>query len=184
MKGVLSMAIGTEKKISSEIRFQGKLITVTYDIAQLENGKEAWREVVHHPGASAIILQRQDGTIVMEQQYRYALSEILLEIPAGKLDAGEDPLACAKRELQEETGYTALHWKYLGPIATSPGFSNEVIHVYFAQDEEQGENHLDEDEFVDLVYYTKEELLKLIQEGRLKDAKSLAAIMMALPYLK
>lgn len=178
------MSVGIEKKISSEVCFPGKMITVTYDVAQLENGREAWREVVHHPGASAVILQKKDGTIVMEYQYRYALAEILLEIPAGKLDQGEDPIICAKRELQEETGYVAEHWTALGSIATSPGFCNEIIHIYFATDESKGENHLDDDEFVDLVYYTKEELLTMIRDGRLKDAKSISALMMAMPYLK
>ena len=95
-----------ERKLSSEMKFDGKLIKVTYDIAEV-NGKEAWREVVHHPGASAVVAIDENNRIIMEKQFRYALNDYLLEIPAGKLDAGEDPLVCAKRELEEETGIIA-----------------------------------------------------------------------------
>ena len=98
-----------ERTLSSDMKFDGKLIKVTYDMAEV-NGKQAWREVVHHPGASAVVAVTDDGKIVMEKQYRYALQQTLLEIPAGKLDGDEDPLVCAKRELEEETGYRASTW--------------------------------------------------------------------------
>ena len=172
-----------ERKLSSEMKFDGKLIKVTYDIADV-NGKEAWREVVHHPGASAVIAIDEDNRIIMEKQFRYALNDYLLEIPAGKLDAGEDPLVCAKRELEEETGIIASEWISLGTIATSPGFCNEVIHLYVAKGLSKGEIHWDEDEYVEVERYTFDELLQRIKEEKIKDSKTLSALLLAMPYLK
>ena len=172
-----------EHKLSSEMKFDGKLIKVTYDIADV-NGKEAWREVVHHPGASAIVAIDEENRIIMEKQFRYALSDYLLEIPAGKLDKGEDPLVCAKRELEEETGIIASEWISLGTIATSPGFCNEVIHLYVAKGLSKGEIHWDEDEYVEVERYTFDELLQRISEEKIKDSKTLSALLLAMPYLK
>ena len=172
-----------EHKLSSEMKFDGKLIKVTYDVAEV-NGKEAWREVVHHPGASAVVAIDEDNRIIMEKQFRYALNDYLLEIPAGKLDAGEDPLVCAKRELEEETGIIASEWISLGTIATSPGFCNEVIHLYVAKGLSKGEIHWDEDEYVEVERYTFDELLQCIKEEKIKDSKSLSALLLAMPYLK
>ena len=172
-----------ERKLSSEMKFDGKLIKVTYDVAEV-NGKEAWREVVHHPGASAVVAIDDDGRIIMEKQFRYALNDYLLEIPAGKLDAGEDPLVCAKRELEEETGIVASEWISLGTIATSPGFCNEVIHLYVAKGLSKGEIHWDEDEYVEVEHYTFDELLQRIKDETIKDSKTLSALLLAMPYLK
>lgn len=178
------MSIVREIKKFSELKFDGKLIKVTYDVAQVADGRDAWREVVRHPGASAIIVIDDKNRIVMERQFRYALDEALLEIPAGKLNPGEDPLLCAKRELQEETGYFATEWIPLGTIATSPGFCDEVLHLYVAKNLTMGETHMDPDEFVELEYYTFDELMTAIKKEKIKDGKSLAAIALALPYLK
>lgn len=172
-----------ERKLSSEMKFDGKLIKVTYDVAEV-NGKEAWREVVHHSGASAVVAIDEENRIIMEKQFRYALNDYLLEIPAGKLDAGEDPLVCAKRELEEETGIVASEWISLGTIATSPGFCNEVIHLYVAKGLSKGEIHWDEDEYVEVERYTFDELLQRIKEEKIKDSKSLSALLLAMPYLK
>ena len=172
-----------ERKLSSEMKFDGKLIKVTYDVAEV-NGKEAWREVVHHPGASAVVAIDEENRIIMEKQFRYALNDYLLEIPAGKLDAGEDPLVCAKRELEEETGIIASEWISLGTIATSPGFCNEVIHLYVAKGLSKGEIHGDEDEYVEVERYTFDELLQRIKDEKIKDSKSLSALLLAMPYLK
>ncbi len=172
-----------ECKLSSEMKFDGKLIKVTYDIADV-NGKEAWREVVHHPGASAVVAIDEDNRIIMEKQFRYALNDYLLEIPAGKLDVGEDPLVCAKRELEEETGIIATEWISLGTIATSPGFCNEVIHLYVAKGLSKGEIHWDEDEYVEVERYTLDELLQRIKEETIKDSKTLSALLLAMPYIK
>lgn len=172
-----------EHKLSSEMKFDGKLIKVTYDVAEV-NGKEAWREVVHHPGASAVVAIDDDGRIIMEKQFRYALNDYLLEIPAGKLDAGEDPLVCAKRELEEETGIIASEWISLGTIATSPGFCNEVIHLYVAKGLSKGKIHWDEDEYVEVERYTFDELLQRIKDETIKDSKTLSALLLAMPHLK
>lgn len=173
-----------EKKIDSKVVFPGKMITVTYDTVELENGREAWREVVRHPGASAVLVILDDGSILLERQYRYALGKDILEIPAGKLDKGEDPFTCAQRELKEETGYEAKRWHYMGSIYTGPGFCDEVIHLYVAKDLVKGENHLDEDEFVELEIYSKEEVFEMIRKGELNDSKTLAALCIGLPYLE
>ncbi len=172
-----------ERKLSSEMKFDGKLIKVTYDVAEVD-GKEAWREVVHHPGASAVVAIDEENRIIMEKQFRYALNDYLLEIPAGKLDKGEDPLVCAKRELEEETGIIASEWISLGTIATSPGFCNEVIHLFVAKGLSKGEIHWDEDEYVEVERYTFDELLQRIKEEKIKDSKSLSALLLAMPYLK
>lgn len=172
-----------ECKLSSEMKFDGKLIKVTYDVADV-NGKEAWREVVHHPGASAVVAIDEENRIIMEKQFRYALNDYLLEIPAGKLDKGEDPLVCAKRELEEETGIIASEWISLGTIATSPGFCNEVIHLFVAKGLSKGEIHWDEDEYVEVERYRFDELLQRIKEEKIKDSKSLSALLLAMPYLK
>ena len=139
---------------------------------------------MHHPGASAVIAIDEDNRIIMEKLFRYALNDYLLEIPAGKLDAGEDPLVCAKRELEEETGIVASEWISLGTIATSPGFCNEVIHLYVAKGLSKGEIHWDEDEYVEVERYTFDELLQRIKEEKIKDSKSLSALLLAMPYLK
>ena len=172
-----------ERKLSSEMKFDGKLIKVTYDVAEV-NGKEAWREVVHHPGASAVVAIDENNRIIMEKQFRYALNDYLLEIPAGKLDKGEDPLVCAKRELEEETGIIASEWISLGTIATSPGFCNEVIHLYVAKGLSKGEIHWDEDEYVEVERYTFDELLQCINEETIKDSKTLSALLLAMPYIQ
>lgn len=177
------MSLHREKQVSSEMKFDGRLIKVTFDVADV-NGKEAWREVVHHPGASAIVVIDDKGRIVMERQFRYALDRGLLEIPAGKLDGAEDPLHCAKRELEEETGYKASEWIPLGTIATSPGFCNELIHLYVAKGLSKGETNWDDDEYVELEYYTFEELMDAIRKEEIKDAKTFAALALAMPYLK
>ena len=177
------MSLHREKQISQEMKFDGRLIKVTFDVADV-NGKEAWREVVHHPGASAIVVIDDQGRIVMERQFRYALDRGLLEIPAGKLDGAEDPLHCAKRELEEETGYKASEWISLGAIATSPGFCNEVIHLYVAKGLSKGETNWDDDEYVELEYYTFDELMEAIRKEEIKDAKTLAALALAMPYIK
>ena len=177
------MSLHREKQISSEMKFDGRLIKVTFDVADV-NGKEAWREVVHHPGASAIVVIDDQGRIVMERQFRYALDRGLLEIPAGKLDGAEDPLHCAIRELEEETGYKASEWISLGAIATSPGFCNEVIHLYVAKGLSKGETNWDDDEYVELEYYTFDELMEAIRKEEIKDAKTLAALALAMPYIK
>ena len=141
-----------EKKISSEAVFDGVLLHVRKDNVELPNGHESVREWTEHPGASAVIPLLPDNQIILVRQFRYAVGKVTLEVPAGKLDkVGEDPLECAKRELSEETGYTAGKiWK-LTTIATTVGFSNEYIHLYAASDLTAGAIHPDSDEFINVV---------------------------------
>lgn len=173
-----------EKQLSTENKFTGRMISVFYDIVELSDGRKSYREVVRHPGACAIIAQLPNGKIILEKQYRYAIAKSLIELPAGKIDKGEDHFICAKRELKEETGYIAKTWKYLGPLAMSAGFSDEIIHLYFATDLIVGEAELDEGEFLEVHQYTKDEVLQMIYKNEIIDSKTIAGILKALPYLK
>ena len=168
-----------EKKISSEDVFDGVLLHVKKDVVKLPNGHTAPREWIKHPGASAIVPIFPDGKIILVKQFRYPVNQITLEIPAGKLDIeGEDPIACANRELSEETGYTAKKiWK-LGKIATTVGFSNEWIHLYAAEDLKSGKQHTDEDEFINCIKVPLDEAIKMIDEVKIFDSKSIIAILL------
>lgn len=169
-----------ETLISKEHVFDGQLLKVRKDTVLLPNGKEAVREWIQHPGAVAVVPILEDGRIVMVKQFRYPVGKVTLEIPAGKLDKGEDPDKCALRELKEETGYTPKTIKKLTTIGTTMAFSNEVIHLYVAEGLIEGEQCLDEDEFLHVEKYEIEEIKKMIREEQIYDAKSLVAILMTL----
>ena len=164
-----------EKIINKEDIFKGKIIDVKMLDVELPNGKMAKREVVYHNGAVGILALKKDKLIMVEQ-YRTAIDDILLEIPAGKLDGDEDPLECAHRELREETGYVAEHMEYIGEIVTSAGFCNEIIKLYCATDLKYVGDDRDEDEFLNLKEMTVEELKGLIREGKIIDSKTLSAM--------
>lgn len=168
-----------EKFIKSEVVFEGNLLTVRRDTVELPNGKHATRELIQHPGAVAVVPIRNDGKILLVRQFRYPVDQLTLEIPAGKLDSGEAPEACAKRELEEETGYKAKKLRLLSSILTTPGFTNEVIHLYLAEDLVLAEQCPDEDEFIDVEVFTKEEIRKMIENGTICDAKSLLGLLLA-----
>ncbi len=165
----------SEKVLNSSKRFEGKILKLYVDEVELPNGHRSFREVVRHPGASAVIVLLDDGRIVLERQFRYPINEILWEIPAGKLDKDEDPLECAKRELLEETGISASKWQKLGHIYTTPGFSDEKIHLYFASGISNGSRHLDEDEFLEIRYFKVEEVEEMIMKNEITDSKTIAA---------
>ena len=168
-----------EKKRKSETIFDGCLLHVKRDTVELPNGKEAVREWIRHPGASSVIPLLQDGRVILVRQYRYPVERVTLEVPAGKLDApDEDPLLCAKRELAEETGYTAGKITKLTTIATTVGFSNEYIHLYAAEDLVPGKQHTDEDEFINVVKIPLQEAVDMAQDGRIFDAKSVVSILL------
>lgn len=169
-----------EKQISREEIFQGVALHVVKDEILLPNGQRSIREISLHNGAAAIIPILPDGRVIMERQYRYAHGRVMLEIPAGKLDTpDEDPLDAAKRELREETGAVAQKYTFLGKIAPSPALINEVIYVYMAEDISFGENELDEGEFLDVEYYTLDELHEMVMRGEITDAKTQIAILKA-----
>lgn len=168
-----------ETKLDSEDIFDGKLLHIKKDKVRLPNGSEAYREWVKHPGAAAVIPLTDAGEVILVRQYRYPIDEVTLEIPAGKLDApGEDPLECAKRELGEETGYSATEYKFLAKLATSVGFSNEVIYIYAARGLASGQQHTDDDEFINVVKVPLAEAVEMVLDGRINDGKSITAIFM------
>ena len=167
-----------EHYISNERVFSGRLLKVELDYVKLPNGTESTREYIRHPGAVAIVPVLDDGRIVLVKQCRYPLGTVMWEIPAGKLDHGEneDPLECAKRELSEETGYDASNWQKLLSIATTPGFSDEIIHLYKAWGLTAHNQHTDEDEFIGVEAFTPEQIKTMILNGELYDAKTLCAL--------
>ena len=168
----------TEKKLSSEEIFDGVAIHLFRDEILLPNGKTGVREVIRHPGAVCVLPIKDDGNVIFVNQFRYAFNKVTLEIPAGKLDHGEneDPLECAKRELSEETGYDAANWQKLISIATTPGFSDEIIHLYKAWGLTAHSQHTDEDEFIGVQAFTPEQVKTMILNGELYDAKTLCAL--------
>jgi ADP-ribose pyrophosphatase len=168
-----------EQKISSQNVYDGKLLHVKCDQVRLPNGREAAREWIQHPGAAAVLPVLPDGRIVLVRQYRYPIQAVTLEIPAGKMDVvGEDPLGCAKRELQEETGYTATIFTPLITLATTVGFSNERIHLFLARGLTAGEASPDEDEFIHVVRIPLTDAVQMVYEGQIVDAKSITAILL------
>ena len=174
-----------EKQISREEIFKGVALHVVKDEILLPDGKKSIREISLHNGAAAIIPILPDGRVIMERQFRYAHGKVMLEIPAGKLDTpDEPPLEGAKRELLEETGAVAEKYTYLGAIAPSPALINEVIHVYMAEGITFGERKLDEGEFLDVEYYTLDQLHAMVMSGEITDAKTQIAILKAKELLK
>jgi ADP-ribose pyrophosphatase len=165
----------SEKTIKKETIYDGKVINVTKDEVRCPNGETSIREIVHHRGGVAILFM-VDGKFIFEKQFRYALNEEIIEMPAGKLEKGETPLEAAKRELLEETGYRPLDMIHLGDSYPTPGYSSEVIHLYYCPKAVKEERHLDSDESIDLIYLSLEEVEKLLQENKIKDSKSIAAI--------
>ncbi|WP_256757209.1 NUDIX hydrolase [Cohnella sp. WQ 127256] len=164
-----------EETLESKPIFQGKIISLQVDTVRLPNGETSTREIVRHPGAVAVVAIVDNKMLVVEQ-FRKPLEKLQVEIPAGKLDAGEEPEAAARRELEEETGYRARSIEHLQSFSTSPGFADEIVHVYFTDDLEQGDVHLDEDEFLTCEAITLEQAQAYIKEGRICDAKTLLAV--------
>ncbi len=175
----------SEKQISREEIFAGVALHVVRDQILLPDGTRSVREISLHNGAAAVIPILPDGRVIMERQFRYAHGKVMLEIPAGKLDTpDEPPLEGAKRELLEETGAAAEKYTYLGSIAPSPALINEVIHVYLAEGISFGESRLDEGEFLEVEYYTLDELYDMVMSGEIVDAKTQIAILKAREILK
>ena len=168
-----------EKKISSERIYEGAILNVRRDKVTAVKG-EAYREIIEHNGAVAMVPITNEGKVVMVKQFRYACGRAVLEIPAGKIDAGEtDPSAVAARELKEETGYTADNIISLGKINTSAAYSEEMISLYLMTGLTDGEQHLDEDEALDVIEIPFEEACDMAASGKLIDAKTIAALLMA-----
>lgn len=174
-----------EKKISGEKVFDGVLLHVRKDEVELPNGHRATREWIKHPGAASVIPLLPDNQIILVRQFRYPVNQVTLEVPAGKLDSeDEDPYVCAKRELSEETGYTAGKLQKLTTIATTVGFSNEFIHLYAATDLRPGKQHPDSDEFINVVKIPLTAALHMVETGKIIDAKSIISILLLSNLLK
>jgi len=169
----------TEKTIHSEVVFAGNLLTVQKNTVVLPDGRQSEREVVLHPGAAAVVAIDEDGYFILVRQHRTPVGAELWEIPAGKLDEGEDPLACAKRELREETGCVADTWVKLTAIWTAPGFTNEKIHLFAATDLTRDHSGLggDPDEFIVVNRFSADQVKQMIVNGEITDAKSLAGFL-------
>jgi len=162
-----------EKKISGEGVYDGIFLKMKRDIVSLPDGQHAVREYLEHSGAVAILAVLDDGRVLLERQYRYPIAQAVIEIPAGKLNTGEDPLLCAQRELQEETGYTAKHWSKIRRIHPVISYSTEFIDIYLAEGLSPGPARLDEEEFLDVFASPLEELLNWVETGKITDVKTI-----------
>lgn len=166
-----------ERQVSSQQAYRGHFLDVRRDEVRLPDGSSAAREYIVHPGAVMIVPLLDDGRVVVERQFRYPMGRVMLEFPAGKLDAGEPPLQCAIRELAEETGYTAREWARAGILHNAIAYSTEGIEVWFARGLELGARSLDAGEFLDVDISTVETLDELAHRGELTDAKTLIGLM-------
>jgi ADP-ribose pyrophosphatase len=165
-----------EEIISSEKIYTGKVISLRRDTVRLSNGKTAAREVVEHPGATAVVALTEAGEVLLVEQYRRPADEVLLEIPAGKLEPGEAPLACARRELAEETGFGAAEWEKLGEFYTAPGFADERIHLFLARKLTPAVERPDEDELINLRRIPLARAREMARSGQFADAKTIVGV--------
>lgn len=166
-----------ERKLDGAEVYSGKFFQVQKDNIALPDGSTATREYIRHPGAVMVVPLLDDGRLLMERQYRYPMGRVMLEFPAGKLDFGEDPLACGQRELLEETGYSAAEWAYAGVLHNAIAYSDEGIHIFFARGLTRGERKLDAGEFLDVVTHTPAEVDAMAASGQLTDAKTLIGLL-------
>ena len=173
----------TEHCISSQTLVSGGMLTVKRDQVRLPNDNITQREYIHHPGAVVVVPILPNGNIILEKQFRYPLHQVFIELPAGKIDAGEDILVTGQRELLEETGYSASDWVKLGHQHPCIGYSNEVIHMYLAYGLESGEHQRDDDESLIIFDASLENCLGMIKNGDITDGKTIIALFMVEKYL-
>lgn len=167
----------TETPLEQEYVYQGKIINLRVDKALLPNGAHVKREVIEHPGGVCVAALTERNELLFVRQFRYPYQEVVLEIPAGKLSPDEDPLACGKRELKEETGAEAAHYEFLGKLYPSPGYCGEIIYMYLAEGLSFGEMNPDEDEFLEVERIPLETAVQQILSGEIVDAKTQAAVL-------
>lgn len=166
-----------EKIINEELKYEGNFLKFTSLDVELPDGNKGNRDIIRHPGASAILAFLDDETVLLVEQFRAALDRVLIEIPAGKLEKGEDPKVCAIRELEEETGFKSDNIEYLGKIATGAGFTDEQINIFKATNLYKGVKGGDEDEFINVKAYKLSEIKEMIKSGEIIDAKTISAFM-------
>lgn len=162
-----------ETRIDGKLVYDGSFLKVQSDRISLPDGKITTREYIRHPGAVVILPLLDDGTVLLERQFRYPLDRVFIEFPAGKIDPGEDPLACAKRELLEETGYTATDWQFVCTIHNAIAYADEHLDLYFARGLVAGESKLDDGEFLETFTTTVPELLEWVKTGKITDVKTI-----------
>ena len=167
----------TEKTISSEEIFSGRILHIRRDTVELPGGGRSFREVVDHPGGVCVLALDDENRVLLVRQFRYPYEKVLTELPAGKLEIGEDPEQAALRELREETGAVPGTFQSLGELYPSPGYCGEIIRMYLARDLTFGEAHLDEDEFLNLERVPFDQLVEQVLSGEIKDAKTIAAVL-------
>ena len=168
-----------EKTLNSELIFDGRLLKVYRDEVELINGETSVREFVHHPGGVAVVALDGEGNVCLERQFRYPYHKVVTEIPAGKLEPGEDPFEAIRRELQEEIGATADRWDPLGYVMPSVGYTDEMLYLYFARGLTFGERHWDDDECLETLKLPFAEALAMALDGRINDAKTVCALLRA-----
>jgi ADP-ribose pyrophosphatase len=162
-----------ETRVDSSTVYDGYFLKVQKDKVMLPNGAHSEREYIRHPGAVVILPVLDDGSILIERQYRYPLDQVFYEFPAGKIDPGEDHLECAKRELKEETGYTASDWQFVCTIHNAIAYSDEHLEIYLARGLVAGESALDDGEFLETMTVSVDELLRWVREGKITDVKTI-----------
>lgn len=167
-----------EKTMKSERIYEGKVINLRVDTVELPERKYSKREIVEHSGAVGIIAITENQEMIFVKQYRKSVEEVLLEIPAGRIEQDETPITTALREFEEETGYITNKMTKIIEYYTSPGFSNEVIHIFFAEGLVEGVAHPDEDEYIEVTYLSIDEAMKRIKQGEIKDSKTIMAVLL------
>ncbi len=166
-----------EKTLSSEQKFDGKIVKLYVDSVELEDGKKSFREVIKHPGGVCVLPLDEEGNVLFVRQFRYPHKKVLLEIPAGKLEYGENPSECGIRELKEETGCTCDRYEYLGSLIPTPAYCGEVIHMYLARGLHYGEQKLDSGEFLDIEKIPLDRAVEMIMNNEIEDSKTQIAVL-------
>ena len=169
-----------ERTLHTERIYQGRLVGLRVDTVELPSGRKTKREIVEHGGVAAIVVIDSENNVLLVRQYRKPVERVLLEIPAGGMESGEDALVCARRELEEETGFSAERWEELGFFYTSPGFCTEQMHLYLATELRPAKNAADDDENIEVVRVPLASVPELIASGEVCDAKSIAGLLIAL----
>jgi ADP-ribose pyrophosphatase len=169
--------LGAEATVASQRVYEGRLINLRVDTVRLENGRLTEREIVEHPGAVAVVALDEDDNVILIRQFRKAAEKELLEIPAGTLEAGEEPIACARRELEEETGYRAERLEEVGSLYPSPGFCTECIHLYLATDLQEGHSVPEEDEAIETIKVPLSDIPAMLSRGEICDGKTIAGLL-------